>query len=72
MMNMYLLPSHQLENGDSVIYSVSVCQEIMNTQRECDCCWDRAMRSASAFKDDRNKCLSGGSYLFLVIVTDGV
>ena len=72
MTNMYLLPSHQLENGDSVIYSVSVCQEIMNTQRECVCCWDRAMLSASASKDDRNKCLSGGSYLFLVIVTDGV
>lgn len=51
MKNMYLLPSHQMENGDAMIYGASTHQELMNTQRKCESCWDRAILTASASKD---------------------
>lgn len=35
----------------AVFYSASPRQEIMNTQRKCDGCWDRAILTASASKD---------------------
>lgn len=66
MKNMYLLPSHQLENGDAMIYRVSPRQEIMNTQRTCDSCWDRAILTASASKETEiNVYLMGPIYPLL-------
>lgn len=63
MKNTYLLPSHRLENRDTVIYSVFPRQEIMNTQRTCDSCWDRASLTASASKEiEINVYLMGPIY----------
>ena len=72
-MKTYLLPSHQLENGDTVIYSVHLFAKKLCLYKENVTVAGIEPCSVLPLpKVDRNKCLSGGACLFLVIVTDGV